>query len=148
MVRMVASNRSKIPPSSSSAATRSRHCCVRAACSETGRVSRTACLLAIVCFALAACGDPRVQIRDWTCVLGDEHRLATTDGPIVHGVALAADESGRTWAVWSERAGLFAREIDDHGVPSAEDFRVGPACDGGLDAEAQNGVLLIACGRK
>lgn len=47
--------------------------------------------------------------------------------------------------VWSERAGLFAREVGPHGAPSNPPRRLGPACPGGVAAATHEGALLVAC---
>lgn len=98
---------------------------------------------------VASCGgrDDGVRILDAACAFGQERALGAPDGPIVHGVALARAPGG-AWAVWSERAGAFARELDAAGGPRGETLRLGRACDGGLAAASHRDTLLVACGRR
>ncbi|MGE0791617.1 MAG: hypothetical protein AB7S26_38435 [Sandaracinaceae bacterium] len=74
------------------------------------------------------------------------HELARASAPYFDGIALSPGEHGAT-AVWSERGGLFTRELDRDGAPRGEARRIGQACPGGVAATRARGRLRIACGR-
>lgn len=111
------------------------------------RVPPAACALAALVVCAACGGRGEVRILDGNCAFGEERTLAIPSGPVVHDVALAASGE-RAWAVWSERAGVFARALDASGEPAAEALRIGPACEGGLAAAAREGELVVVCGRR
>jgi len=93
------------------------------------------------------CGRDRARIVPFDCTLGAEHRIALVDGPEVDDVALAEAE-GRLWALWSERAGTFARAIATDGAPEGEPIRIGARCEGGIAAAEDRATIWIACGRR
>ena len=97
--------------------------------------------------AMLGCGDDPVRILGGACAFGEEHRIAIPAGPRIHDVALVASEHG-AWALWSERAGSFARALDVEGAPAGDAVRLGSPCEGGIAALVRDGALVVACGRR
>lgn len=72
-----------------------------------------------------------------------EHEVGQASGRF-DGVALAPAKGG-AWAVWSNRAGMYARRVDRTGAPVAKARRLGDRCEGGLDATTAGEELLVSC---
>lgn len=96
---------------------------------------------------IAGCGDEHARIRETSCVFGEEHRLSSTEGPLVHDLALRRTTS-RIWALFSDRSGLYASGLEPDGAPLGPPIRLTRACDGGLAAASHEETLWIACGRR
>ena len=95
-----------------------------------------------------ACGDDG-DARRAECTFGEEHRIAGAPGGVFHGVELVIDASGeRATAVWSHRAGLYARALAPSGAPRADAVRLGPGCEGGIAAERLGDGVVVACVRR
>ncbi|MCA9609477.1 MAG: hypothetical protein KC619_27940 [Myxococcales bacterium] len=92
---------------------------------------------------LAGC-DGDAPSTEVACAFGETHPIAVSTGPLFDGVALTA-VGERVSVVWSERAGLFLRELGPHGAPTAPARRLGPPCPGGVAATGYEGNLLVAC---
>ena len=98
---------------------------------------------------IAACGDDDALAARAECTFGEEHRLATAPGGVFHGVALTTGAGGeRATAVWSHRAGLFARALSPNGAPRGAAVRLGPGCEGGVAAAQLDAGLAVACVRR
>jgi hypothetical protein len=101
-------------------------------------------LLALLTLSATACDEPGP--RPVGCGFGASHRVAVAAGALFHDVALARTPEGAA-ALWSDRSGLYLRRLDGHGAPRGAPRRLGPACPGGVAAEADGAALLVACVR-
>ncbi|MBX7193737.1 MAG: hypothetical protein K1X94_16900 [Sandaracinaceae bacterium] len=79
------------------------------------------------------------RILEDGCELGDEVPIAELLGPAPHDVVLVGAEHP-THVAWSERAGLFLRELDG----DATVVRLGAPCDAGMSSQG----ALLACARR
>ncbi len=98
-------------------------------------------------FMATGCGDEQIRIRKTHCAFGPEHQLSTIEGLLIHDLALRRTAS-RIWALWSDRSGLYASELDSEGAAINHPMRVSRACEGGLAVAAHEDVLWVACGRR
>jgi hypothetical protein len=92
---------------------------------------------------IALCGCDALAPKPF-CQLGAEHEVARMTAKVLDAidVVVLAD---RAVSLWSEPAGLFARTLSRDGVPRGAAQRLGPRCDGGLDARADGDGVLLAC---
>lgn len=112
------------------------------------RLSPPRVLWPAVALGLAfGCGDDPARIVPFDCTFGPEHRLATPEGVVVDDVAIAVSGE-RILALWSDRAGTFARQMGSDGAPDGPSRRITARCDGGLAVAERGDTIWIACGRR
>lgn len=108
-----------------------------------GHLARGLPLLALT----LALGCDAVDPATDHCAFGEDHVIGTTGGALFDGIDLAMDHD-RALAVWSDRAGLFARLVEGHGRPLGDAHRLGPPCDGGVADARSPGGWWVACLRR
>ncbi len=93
--------------------------------------------------ALCGCGEESAEVG---CAFAEARLIARAEGSAFDGVELIATDDGAL-LVWSDRSGLWARELDAGGAPRGEARRLGTRCPGGVAATLDGGATLVACGR-
>lgn len=106
------------------------------------RVERSALLFSCA-LALCSCGEEPTEVG---CAFGEARLVARAEGTTFDGVELIASGDGAL-LVWSDRSGLYARELDASGAPRAEARRLGTRCPGGVAVTADGDSTLVACAR-
>ncbi len=81
------------------------------------------------------------------CSFGPDRVVAASRGKRIDAIALCSDGQGPV-AFWSDIEGLFARRLDAEGRPTASAVRLGPRCQGGIDARAGQSGFVVACLRR
>lgn len=103
--------------------------------------------LVLVTLGAAGCEASQPAAVGTPCAFGEEHVLAEARGGLFFGVDLVLDgEHGRVF--WSDRSGSWVRDVGDTGRPTGPATRLGPGCDGGLDAARSSDGWLLACLRR
>lgn len=81
------------------------------------------------------------------CGFEDQSLIARAEGSQFDDVAIVARGRGAV-VLWSDRSGLYARDVRANGEPRGDARRVFASCPGGIDAAiGGDGVLLVACAR-
>ena len=88
-----------------------------------------------------ACGARSTTSR---CHFQSETSIAELGREGADFVAVARVGDGGI-ALWSGASGLFARPIDNRGVPTGDAARILSRCEGGLDAAEYGERILVAC---
>ena len=100
-------------------------------------------LAALALLVLAACDEGSSEVG---CAFGEVHTIAEATGALFDDVELIAQGEGAL-LVWSERGGLYARELGARGEARGEAWRIGAPCAAGV-AIAQDGERVrLACAR-
>lgn len=97
----------------------------------------------VACVLAAACAEERSAVG---CGFGEVRRIAHAVGAEFHAVEVLATEGGAI-VLWSDRSGLYARELDAQGAPRASAERWSTACPGGVAAASDGDGVLVACSR-
>jgi hypothetical protein len=81
------------------------------------------------------------------CHFGSDHAVYRSDSGMFDDVALVRSPTGPL-AIFSDTTGLYARALDDYGLPRSRAERMGERCDAGLAAAMSGQELWIACARR
>lgn len=97
--------------------------------------------MALCALACAACHK-----SGRSCHFGQEHAIFDSHTGTFDDVVLVSPPSGPL-ALFSDAAGLYARALDDRGLPRARVQRIAAACNGGVAAAVSGERVWAACSR-
>jgi hypothetical protein len=92
---------------------------------------------------LSGCGFTDSAPR---CEMGQEHTIAQAAGLGFDDLALTT-HGERTFAVWSDAAGLYAATLTKEGSVALRTTRIGQRCAGGIAAVSHDAGAAVACVR-
>lgn len=100
------------------------------------------CIVVLAIFVLSAC-----ESTGRRCHFGSDHAVFRSEAGLFDDIALVKAASGPV-AFFSDATGLYARALEDAGLPRKRTERIGERCDAGLAAALSGTQVWLACARR